>query len=193
MWRESVSVFEHHPLAGVGYGGLVPAAAQVTPADWPRSPLSHNDYLQALAEGGLLLGLPFLIACGAIGIRLLRVSFVSVRRRSVDVRTGMCVGALALMAHAAIDFDWTYPALFALAAILAGAAIGPTLRRPDARHPTSTPQLMVRVAAVGVLAVVVIVGGIAGRKGGNRLAFHFDDTRQQLSSLAAEPSAGQTQ
>ena len=193
MWRESVSVFEHHPLAGVGYGGLVASAVQVTPAGWPRSPLSHNDYLQALTEGGLLLGLPFLIGCAAIGIRLLRVSLVRVRRRCVDVRTGICVGALALMAHAAIDFDWTYPALFALAAILAGAAIGPTLPRPAVRHSSSTSQLIVRVAAVGVLAVVVIVGGIAGRKGGNQLSFHFDNTRQQSSSLAAGPSAGQTQ
>ena len=191
MWRESVSVFEHHPLAGVGYGGLVPAAVQVTPADWPRSPLSHNDYLQALAEGGLLLGLPFLIACGAIATRLLRVSFVSVRRRSVDVRTGMCVGALALMAHAAIDFDWTYPALFALTAILAGAVVGPTLRRPALQHARSTTRLMVRVAAVCVLVGVVIVGGVAGRKGGNRLAFHFGDTGQQSSPLAAGPAAGQ--
>jgi O-antigen ligase len=52
VWRESISVFEHHPIAGVGYGALEPAAANITPKAWPRSPLSHNDYLQPLVEGG---------------------------------------------------------------------------------------------------------------------------------------------
>jgi O-antigen ligase len=97
MWRESVTVFEHHPVTGVGYGGLMSAAGELTPASWPRSPLAHDDYLQALAEGGLLLGVPFLLACGAIGFGLVRVARSRVRSRIVDVRTGVVVAALALM------------------------------------------------------------------------------------------------
>ncbi len=112
MWHEAVIVFDHHPAAGVGYGGIgIESAAKLTPATWPRSPLAHNDYLQALAEGGLLLGVPFLAACAAIGVGLLRGLRSRARRRVLDVRTGLIVGAAALMAHAAIDFDWTYPAL----------------------------------------------------------------------------------
>jgi O-antigen ligase len=178
MWREAVTVFDHHPVAGVGYGGLQSSATKLTPTSWPRSPLAHNDYLQALAEGGLLLGVPFLAACIAIGVGLLRTLRSRARRRVLDVRTGMIVGAFALMAHAVIDFDWTYPALFTLAAVVSAAAIAPALRRP----PTSTPaslrvdrslatRLRIRVALVGVLAVAIAVGGVAGHRGSLQLGF----------------------
>jgi O-antigen ligase len=178
MWHEAVIVFDHHPAVGVGYGALEASAAKLTPASWPRSPLAHDDYLQALAEGGLLLGVPFLFACAAIGVGLLRGLRSRARRRVLDVRTGLIVGAGALMAHAAIDFDWTYPALFTLAAIVGAAAIAPSMRRPD--DPTSeTPgthaqrpsQLRIRVALVALLAVAVGAGGLAGHRGGLQLGF----------------------
>jgi len=178
MWHEALIVFDHHRVAGVGYGALESSAAKLTPANSPRSPLAHDDYLQALAEGGLLLGVPFLAACGAIGLGLLRSLRSRARRRVLDVRTGLIVGAGALMAHAVIDFDWTYPALFALAAVVTAAAIAPALRRPDdqtagalragADHST---RLRIRVALVGVLAVAIAVGGVAGHRGGLQLGF----------------------
>ena len=180
MWHEAVIVFDHHPIAGVGYGGLERSATKLTPASWPRSPLAHDDYLQALAEGGLLLGLPFLAACGAIGVGLLRSLRSRARSRMLDVRTGLIIGAFALLAHAVIDFDWTYPALFTLAAIVSAAAIAPALRRPEANvreslgvdvdRSTVTP-LRVRVALVGVLAVAIAAGGVAGHRGGLQLGF----------------------
>jgi O-antigen ligase len=176
MWHEAVIVFDHHPVVGVGYGALESTAAKLTPASWPRSPLAHNDYLQALAEGGLLLGVPFLAACAAIGVGLLRGLRSRARRRALDVRTGLIVGAGALMLHAAIDFDWTYPALFALAAIVSAAAIAPALRRPedsasrtlrvDAERSTR-PRF--RVALVAALAIAIAAGGIAGHRGALQL------------------------
>jgi hypothetical protein len=176
MWHEAVIVFDHHPAVGVGYGALESSAAKLTPATWSRSPLAHNDYLQALAEGGLLLGVPFLAAGASIGVGLLRGLRSRARRRVLDVRTGLIVGAGALMAHAAIDFDWTYPALFTLAAIVSAAAIAPGLRRPvdptastlraDGKRPT---RPWVRVALVAVLTVAIGAGGIAGHRGGLQL------------------------
>jgi O-antigen ligase len=178
MWHEAVIVFDHHPVVGVGYGALESTAAKLTPATWPRSPLAHNDYLQALAEGGLLLGVPFLAACGAVGVGLLRGLRSRARRRVLDVRTGLIVGAGALMAHAAIDFDWTYPALFTLAAVVSAAAIAPVLRRPDdpmsgtLRADVERPTwLRVRVALVAALALAIGAGGIAGHRGGLQLGF----------------------
>lgn len=187
MWRESLIVFEHHPVAGVGYNGLASAARQLTPASWPRSPLAHDDYLQALAEGGLLLGLPFLIACGAIGFGLVRVARSRFHSRVIDVRTGVVVGAIALMAHAAVDFDWTYPALFSLAAIVTALAVAPVLRRP---HPVAAGApdpfvkgLGVRVALVGILVAATVVGGFAGHRGGLQLGFN-------TATVPIAPSAG---
>jgi O-antigen ligase len=182
MWRESITVFEHHPVTGVGYGGLLSAARTLTPATWARSPLAHDDYLQALAEGGLLLGLPFLAACGAIAFGLLRVGRSRVHSRVVDVRTGVVVGAIALMVHAAVDFDWTYPALFCLAAIVTALALGPVLRRParsvgittsDAFGlPSPSPRPWVRTALVALLVGATLGGGIAEHRGGLQVAFN---------------------
>lgn len=196
MWRESVIVFEHHPVAGVGYGGLEAAATQLTPAGWPRSPLAHNDYLQALSEGGLLLGLPFLVACGGIAFGLVRVGRSRVHSRVVDVRTGVVVGAMALMAHAAIDFDWTYPALFTLTAVVAALAVGPMLRRPgggsveadtfDAvASPSRAAALWVRIALVGVLVGVTTAAGIAEHRGALRLGFN-------AATAPSAPTSGST-
>jgi O-antigen ligase len=191
MWRESLTVFEHNPLAGVGYGALAPAAEKLTPASWPRSPLAHNDYLQSLAEGGLLLGLPFLIACVGIGIGLVRVVRSKSRRRVVDVRTGAAVAAAALMVHAAIDFDWSYPALFTLAAVVAAVATAPVLRRPDPiGREMQTPASIVggrrstrlRVACLTLLAGGAVVGGIVGHRGAVRLEWLH----------ATQPTAGST-
>ena len=172
MWRESLTVFEHNPLAGVGYGALAPAAQKLTPATWPRSPLAHNDYLQSLAEGGLLLGLPFLIAGAGIGIGLLRVVRSKARGRLVDVRTGAAIAAAALMVHAAIDFDWSYPALLTLVAVVAALAVAPVLRRPDPADRQSLAAIAsgrrasgLRVACVGLLAGGLVAGGIAGLRG----------------------------
>jgi O-antigen ligase len=170
MWRESVSVFTHNPLVGTGYGALARAAAKVTPAGWPRSPLSHNDYLQALADGGLLLGVPFLIACGWLAFRISRQLFSAVRRRVSDpVRVGIVLAAAAMMAHAAIDFDWSYPALFATAAVVIALAVAPaTVRRPATpeREPAKTRSRYAAVAAASVLAVALVTGAVAGRHGG---------------------------
>lgn len=189
MWRESLTVFEHNPLVGVGYGALAPAAEKLTPATWPRSPLAHNDYLQSLAEGGLLLGLPFLIACGGIGIGLVRMIRSRARRRIVDVRTGAAVAAAALMVHAAIDFDWSYPALFTLVAVVAAVAIAPVLRRPDPVD-QQTPAAIVsgrrstglRAACFALLAGGVVAGGIVGHRGAVNLEWQH----------ATQPTAGST-
>ena len=177
MWREAISVFEHHPLDGVGYGALAPAAAKVTPATWPRSPLAHDDYLQSLTDGGLLLGIPFLGSCIAIGVLLLRGARRRVAMRAVNVRTGVIVGAGALLTHSAIDFNWSYPALFTLAAVACALAVAPMLKRPaTAAHPDQSMQTavrgqIVRVALVGALVTAVIVGAVGGRHGGMRLAY----------------------
>jgi O-antigen ligase len=178
MWREAITVFVHHPAAGVGYGALPSAAEKLTPASWPRSPLAHNDYLQALADGGLLLGLPFLLGCAAIAVRLGRQLLDVARRRVTDpLRVGVAIAGLALMGHAAIDFDWSYPALFTLAAIVTGLGVGPgtsprTRRRSTGELRTSSRTSFVRITAIVALVAAVGVGAVAGRHGGVRLVYN---------------------
>jgi O-antigen ligase len=193
MWRESLSVFQHNPLTGTGYGALARAAAKVTPASWPRSPLSHNDYLQSMADGGILLGLPFLTACGWFAFRLGRQLFAVLRRRVSDpVRVGLVLAAATMMAHSFIDFDWSYPALFATAAVVIGLALAPaTLRRPATTAPTAAPAAVTQrqrpryaaLVAIAVLAAALVTGAIAGHGGGVSLTVPI--SAQTASTVAA--------
>ncbi len=189
IWRESVAVIEHNPIIGVGYGALAPAAVKVTPRWWPHSPLSHDDYLQALVDGGLLLGLPFLIACGWIALRLSRQLISVGRRRIADpMRIGFVLAAAAMMAHSTIDFDWSYPALFATAAIVAGLAVAPaTVRRvPTLALPRVRPTVA-GIAATAVLGIAVATGAIAGHKGGIALVVRIPPLASTVHSTSATP------
>jgi O-antigen ligase len=174
FWRQALIVFEHHPATGVGYGALSNEAVKLTPQNWPRSPLAHDDYLQSLADGGLLLGVPFLLATGAIGWVLLRRTWLLLRRGTCDpLRIGVVVCAMALMAHAAIDFDWSYPALFAVVAAVLGLACAGAAKSAN----TSVAEVGRSTRVVAPLAVValcaaLVIGAIAGRDGGLTLVYH---------------------
>lgn len=167
LWRESVAVFEAHPVVGVGYGALAPAATKVTPSDWPHSPLSHNDYLQSLVDGGLMLGVPFVFASLWLSRRLLVRLLALMRRRIGRVSSAsVAIAAAAMMAHAFIDFDWSYPALFATAAtVLALPTASATWRRAPRTQPARRASLAMVLTAVLVAALAV--GAVAGRGGGN--------------------------
>ena len=74
FWQQSVAVFEHWPVTGAGFDSLGTAASPLTAADLPRSPYTHNGYLQAFSDGGLVLGLPLLLLGGLatwLSVRLL--------------------------------------------------------------------------------------------------------------------------
>lgn len=176
LWRESVAVIEHNPVTGVGYGALAPAAVKVTPASWPHSPLSHDDYLQPWVDGGLILGAPFLIAClGIVRVLFKRGLAIWTRPRRDWLGIGLLVATLAMMAHSAIDFDWSYPALFSTVAMLAALAVAPGVWRSTARTRGSGRALAGGFAIV-VLVVAVAVGAVAGRHGGNGIVVAIPHT-----------------
>jgi len=159
FWRESLDVMAHHPAAGAGYHSLSTASALYTPVGWARSQLAHNGYLQPLSDGGLLLGVPFLLAVALAGVRALRTvgRALGPLRRTRD-EPQMAVAAvtfLALMAHSGVDFDWSHPSLMIAAAILAAVLFAAGKPSPDA-----TASAVVRRAApvaVTVLALSLVM------------------------------------
>jgi hypothetical protein len=189
LWREALIVFEHHPVAGAGFGAMSDEAVKLTPSTWPRSPLAHNDYLQPFAEGGLLLGLPMLFGCGAIAVFLGRRLWALLRRGFTDpLRVGVVVAALVTMAHAGIDFDWSYPALFATSAAVAGLACGSATA--VSRHRQRSRSVASRAVAAGaVVALIstVLVGAVAGRHGGLSLVYRSHAAQDQAHSQAVSP------
>jgi len=155
FWHEAIGVFHRHPLVGGGFHSLASAAQGHVPRSWPLSPLAHNGYLQALSDGGLLLGVPFLLAAALIGWYVVRALIAAVRQRELTAAgfvAPLCLGAL--LVHSAVDFDWSYAADFEVVAVLAGlvAAAHWSRAEPEVRRGPS------RLAAVAVLAGVALTG-----------------------------------
>jgi O-antigen ligase len=161
FWRESLTVFGHHPLTGGGYKSLVAQSIGHVPASWPLSPYAHNGYLQALGDGGLVLGIPFLLAGIAIAFLCVRRLVRGlVQRRLPPEQIVVAVALACLMLHSGVDFDWTYAADFAMAAILAGFLLGQEIReRAQAGDPAMEPAQPGRKARV--LTVGCLIAGIA--------------------------------
>jgi O-antigen ligase len=155
FWRQALGVFRRHPLTGGGYKSMVAESVGHVHGAQPLSPFAHNGYLQALADGGLLLALPFLLAVIGVVALCLRSIIRSLRTRDVSIGAAAVPIALGcVLLHSAVDFDWAYPADFAMAGILAGLVLGHRIPvRPGA---TSRPARLALLA--GVLAGVALLG-----------------------------------
>jgi hypothetical protein len=149
-------------------------------ASWAFSPLAHNGYLQALSDGGLLLGVPFLLGVAFLAWWVVSALVRSVRRRDFSTEAfviPLCLGAL--LAHSAVDFDWTYAADFAVVAVLAGLVAG---SRWSAAA-SSRPGRGSRLVAAAVLAGVALTGVAAG-------AAWSGDLHQSLPITHTSPDRG---
>lgn len=101
---------------------------------------AHNDYLQLLAEGGLLLAVP--IACAlAVFVRDVRRRFQRSHGSSYWLRLGAVTGLLAIGAQSVVEFSLQMPGNAVLFAVLAGIALHhppPGRGRLDHRHSAVT-------------------------------------------------------
>jgi O-antigen ligase len=161
FWREALTAFRRHPVTGGGYKSLVHESAGHVPSSWPLTPYAHNGYLQPLAEGGLILGIPFLLAAALVAFLCVRILFRGfVRRRAAAESVVVAIALSMVMLHSGVDFDWTYAADFAMFAILAGLVVGFTIRDRDRPHPPRYGR-MARFALVGCLLVGVGTLGVS--------------------------------
>jgi len=71
-WRSAVSIWQSHPLAGVGPGNFGVAYTRHRLPGANETVVAHNSYLHLLAEGGLLPGGLLIFLVLLLGRRLLR-------------------------------------------------------------------------------------------------------------------------
>jgi hypothetical protein len=108
--------------------------------------------LQALSDGGLVLGIPFLFGCCVIALFVLSGLASAVRHRDYSVGSFALPLALgAMLAHSFVDFDWSYPADFVLVAVLAGVVAG--RRWIDRPNVVSARRLTACAVLVGVVTL----------------------------------------
>jgi O-antigen ligase len=139
MRRDTWQIFLHHPLTGTGLGTLqIVYPAYESLYDGKIVNHTHNDYLEALAETGLLGGLCFawflavLVSQSLKRLRGLNHSFAGALQLSGLVA---CSGFLV---HGLVDFNLHIPSnalLFFLMAYLATSGIQPVPSPPAAHKP----------------------------------------------------------
>lgn len=156
FWKAALGELGDRPVVGGGFGSFGELSGNHLPVAAVRTVSAHNELLQAFAEGGLLWGLPVLLAVGGLSVGALRRS--AGRLRAVATERAVAVGATvtvaALLLHALVDFDWTYPSLVVSLAAAGGLAMAlPLGERPEVgRH--GRPSWL----ATGLAGLAVVLG-----------------------------------
>ena len=125
LWQDTLRIVRDFPLAGTGFNtyGVAMLAYQTRGRDM-RAVEAHNDYLQLAAEGGLLLGLPIVLAAGLFARevgRRFRDDGDDVRTRWL--RTGAVIGIGAVAVQELVDFSLQMPGNAVLFALLMAIAV----------------------------------------------------------------------
>jgi O-antigen ligase len=125
LWRDMLPMVPQFPVFGAGWNAFATAYAwyqTVWKTDWIGE--AHNDYLQALLDGGVL-GLALVAALLAL---VLRAALSRARRSPVEL--GVFGALVGFAFHEIVDFGGQIPANAATAITLAAAALVP----PPARE-----------------------------------------------------------
>jgi putative inorganic carbon (HCO3(-)) transporter len=123
-WRDAWHLFAEFPIFGSGMGSF--GRAMLLDQSGSRSVYfteAHNDYLQVLAEGGMLVAL----AAAAV---VLVVGVLAWRRLRADrdplvnwIRFGAVAGLIGIAAQSTVEFSLQMPAVAALSVVLMAIAI----------------------------------------------------------------------
>ena len=142
VWRDTMRIVRDFPLTGTGLNtyGIAMLHYQ-TVQDGSQYIEAHNDYLQIMAEGGLLLGVPILLAL----LLFAREVWRRFREGADDaatywVRAGAVTGLCAIAVQEMSDFTLQMPGAAVLFIVLAAIAIHrPPPKRSEMRSPPMLP------------------------------------------------------
>jgi O-antigen ligase len=131
LWQDTLRIANDFWLVGSGFNTYGTAMLHYqTVKDGFRYVEAHNDYLQLAAEGGLLVGLPFIV--------FISVLIVDVRRRFTEgaddartywVRVGAVTGIIGMALQSIADFTLQMPG----AAVMFTTLVAIAIHHPPAR------------------------------------------------------------
>ncbi len=130
MRRDTWAIFVDHPLIGTGLGTLQMVFPRYDSLyDGKIVNHTHNDYLEALAETGVLGGLCCVWFLGVLSLDSLRGLAELGSSFGAALNLSGLVGCCGLLIHSLVDFNLHIPAnalLFVVAAYLATVRLQPT-------------------------------------------------------------------
>lgn len=136
-WQDTVRIIEDFPWFGTGIGTYGRAMLVYQTASRPvMYAQAHNDYLQLIAEGGVLVAIPILVALVFV--------VATIRRRLVTgsdqpmtswVRAGAIAGLVGIAAQSLVEFSLQMPGNTVLFVLLLSIALhrGAEDARPSSR------------------------------------------------------------
>jgi O-antigen ligase len=168
LWRAAIRVWEEDIWQGVGPGHYDYRFRQFRPADVQARPgWAHNDYLNALAEWGIVGTGLVASAWGLLGLGVLK-TWPTVRHAPRDLGEdrgrnkfafvlGSSVGLAAILVHSVVDFNMHIPANAILAVTLMALLSG-CLRFATERYWVTLRTWGKALASLGLVAGAVYLG-----------------------------------
>jgi O-antigen ligase len=197
IWRDALSLWRAHPWLGCGLGRFhieFPAyASQATRALWPQDKtivnFAHNEYLQVLAETGLVGLAAFLAVPLAFFGLLLRSA-----RTADGLEQGPALAAAALFACALFSPDLRFGASAFLAFAALGLWAGHAARRTLALTPGRRAALAAAAAAFCAgFGWLASVPALAQRRLSREPSFAIQATPEVRASIARLEAAAAAQ
>lgn len=168
--RGALRMGADRPLWGYGPGTFGDGFFRFGDPKAAWSKYAHNHYLEAFAEGGILL---------ALGVIALPVAALLAAPRPLDRwRLGLAAGLLGSSAHLLVDYDWSFPG-FAVVYVVVTITV--------AIKPQEVPRLMPRPLAVPlalISAAVAVVVAVAYEPFATRPRLQQADDLVRLGSEA---------
>ncbi len=128
MARGAAHIFLDHPIIGCGTGALVDVfPAYETAYDGKLVDHVHNDYLETLAETGLLGGLSGALFLGLLYRRALETFLAEQGHFSRALHAGAIVAVSGILLHSLVDFNLRIPSNMLLFLVQAALATAPAL------------------------------------------------------------------
>lgn len=124
IWRTAVDIVRKFPLTGTGLNTYGIAALPYQLDKDTIAIEAHNDYLQLAAEGGVLVGVPVIVAIAALVV-LIRRRFAARAddTRTYWIRVGATIGLCAMALQSLVDFTLQMPGAAVMFVMLAALAI----------------------------------------------------------------------
>jgi O-antigen ligase/tetratricopeptide (TPR) repeat protein len=176
LWSRTLPLVKDFPLWGTGYGTFVYVEflRRSSVADEALYVYAHNDYLEALVEGGLVR---FILSLAAVGL-VARLGYRAICRHGGHSASGLALGALCAFStvavHSFFEFGLHIPAIALLATVLCAYLCAlsdgeePSVRQAATAAQAGGPRpyaLRLWGLAPAAAAVAVLLGLLLVREG----------------------------